>query len=32
MRLVYAPEGAEAQSWEFDPNKIMNAEAEAIER
>lgn len=32
MQLVYAPEGAEAQRWEFDPNKIMNVEAEAIER
>lgn len=32
MQLVYAPEGAEAQRWDFDPNKIMNVEAEAIER
>lgn len=32
MKLVYAPEGTEAQSWEFDPNKIMSPEAEAIER
>lgn len=32
MRLVYAPEGAEPQSWVFDPNKIMSPEAEAIER
>lgn len=32
MKLVYTPEGAERREWEFDPNRILNVEAEAIER
>lgn len=32
MRLIYSPEGAEPQSWDFEPRKIMNPEAELIER
>ncbi len=32
MRFVYEPEGAEPKSWEFNPNKLMNVEAEAIEK
>lgn len=32
MRFVYKPEGVEPKSWDFDPDKLMNAEAEAIER
>lgn len=32
MRLIYAPEGAEPQSWDFEPRKIMSPEAELIER
>lgn len=31
-RFVYKPEGVEPHSWDFDPNKLMNPEAEAIER
>lgn len=32
MQFVYQPEGAEAKRWEFEPNKLMSPEAEAIER
>lgn len=32
MRFVYKPEGAEPKSWEFNPNKLMNVEAETIEK
>lgn len=32
MRFVYKPEGVDPKSWDFDPNKLMNPEAEAIER
>lgn len=32
MHFVYKPEGAEPQRWEFDPDKLMSPEAEAIER
>ncbi len=32
MKFVYKPEGAEPQSWPFQPNKLMSPEAEAIER
>ena len=31
-RFVYKPEGRDPMSWDFDPNKLMNPEAEAIER
>lgn len=31
-KFVYKPEGVDPKSWEFDPNKLMNPEAEAIER
>jgi hypothetical protein len=31
-RFVYKPEGVDPKSWDFDPNKLMNPEAEAIER
>jgi hypothetical protein len=31
-KFVYKPEGVEPKSWDFDPNKLMNPEAEAIER
>lgn len=31
MQFVYKPEGAERR-WDFDPMKLMNVEAEAIER
>lgn len=32
MRFVYKPEGAEPKSWEFAPGKLMNVEAETIEK
>jgi hypothetical protein len=32
MQFVYKPEGATPRTWEFDPNRLMNPEAEAIER
>lgn len=32
MQFTYAPEGADPRSWEFEPKKLMNPEAEAIER
>jgi hypothetical protein len=32
MKFVYKPEGAEPKSWDFAPDRLMNAEAEAIER
>lgn len=32
MRFIYKPEGAEPKSWEFNPTKLMNVEAEAIEK
>lgn len=32
MLFVYKPAGAEPRSWEFDPDKLMSPEAEAIER
>ncbi len=32
MRFSYTPEGAEPRSWDFDPNRLMSPEAEAIER
>jgi hypothetical protein len=31
-KFVYKPEGRDPMSWDFDPNKLMNPEAEAIER
>ena len=31
VRVTYAPQGAEPQSWEFDPEDADNLEAEAIE-
>lgn len=31
-KFVYKPEGVDPKSWDFDPNKLMNPEAEAIER
>ena len=31
-KFVYKPEGVEPESWDFDPAKLMNPEAEAIER
>jgi hypothetical protein len=31
-KFVYKPEGVEPKSWDFDPAKLMNPEAEAIER
>lgn len=32
MKFVYAPEGAERKAWDFDPNRLLNVEAEVIER
>lgn len=32
MQFVYKPEGAEPRVWPFKPNKLMNPEAEAIEK
>lgn len=32
MKFVYTANGAEPKSWDFDPAKLMNVEAEAIER
>lgn len=32
MKFVYTAEGADPKSWPFNPKKLMNAEAEAIER
>lgn len=32
MKFVYKPEGADAKSWDFAPEKLMSPEAEAIER
>jgi hypothetical protein len=32
VQFVYKPEGAEPKKWDFRPDKLMNAEAEAIER
>jgi hypothetical protein len=32
MLFVYQPEGAQRTAWEFEPNKLMSPEAEAIER
>ncbi len=32
MKFVYTPEGADPRSWDFDPNKLLNVEAEIIER
>ena len=32
MKFVYKPEGAEPQSWDFNPNKMINAECMEIER
>lgn len=32
MKFVYKPEGADRREWDFDPNRILNVEAEAIER
>jgi hypothetical protein len=31
-KFVYKPEGRDPLSWDFDPAKLMNPEAEAIER
>ena len=31
-QFIYKPEGVEPKSWDFDPSKLMNPEAEAIER
>lgn len=31
-RFTYSPEGAEPRSWPYEPNRMMNAETEAIER
>jgi hypothetical protein len=31
-RFVYKPEGRDPMSWDFQPDKLMNPEAEAIER
>lgn len=32
MRLIYSPEGGEAQEWDFIPGKMMSVEAEALEK
>lgn len=32
MKFVYKPEGIEPRSWDFKPEKLLNPEAEAIER
>jgi hypothetical protein len=32
MKFVYAPEGAEPKKWDYNPNRMMSPEAEAIER
>lgn len=32
MKFIYKPEGANPQSWDFEPNKLMSPEVEAIER
>ena len=32
MKFVYAPDGVDPMSWEFDPNKMINAECIEIER
>lgn len=32
MQFVYKPEGVEPKRWDFDPDKLMSPEAEAIER
>lgn len=32
MKFIYKPEGTEPQSWDFEPNKLMSPEVEAIER
>lgn len=32
MKITYTPEGAEPRVWDFKPGKLMNAEAEVIER
>lgn len=31
MQLVYKPEGADRQVWEFEPGRMLSPEAEAIE-
>ena len=32
MIITYQPEGAQPTTWDFKPQKLLNAEAEAIER
>jgi hypothetical protein len=32
MKFVYKPEGVEPRKWDWDPDKLMSPEAEAIER
>jgi hypothetical protein len=32
MKFVYKPEGVEPHKWDWDPDKLMSPEAEAIER
>lgn len=32
MLFIYKPEGADPKTWEWAPNKMLNPEAEAIER
>lgn len=32
MQFVYKPEGAEPRSWEFNPQRLLSPEVEAIER
>lgn len=32
MKFIYKPEGAEPREWDFKPERLMNAESEAIER
>lgn len=32
MKFVYSPEGAEPQTWDFNPDKMLNAECMEIEK
>lgn len=32
MKVVYSPEGAEIQTWHFDPDKVRRTQAELIEK
>jgi hypothetical protein len=32
MKFIYSPEGADVETWDYEPDKLMSPEAEAIER